>query len=139
VLEDGSVRVGEVVLNSNEVEVGFTGKAGLAVESGGGFVIALDTALTPDLELEGQARDMVREIQDMRKEADLRISDRIRLSFNSAGDSDAERLKAISQRHLEYIKSETLCVEVVENLGEYELERVVDIEGLKISVKLIRL
>jgi isoleucyl-tRNA synthetase len=130
VLGENTIRVGDITLNPGEVEVGFAGKPGLAVESGAGFVVALDTAVTPELALEGQARDLVREIQDMRKEADLNIADRIRLAIVGA----SELLAA----HGEYVKSETLCVEIVESLPTSLLERTVTVEGGSVSVSLQR-
>jgi isoleucyl-tRNA synthetase len=108
VLSADSIRIGDIVLGAGEVEVGFSGKPGLAVESGDGFVVALDTQITPELSLEGTARDLVREIQDMRKEADLHIADRIKLSIKGADKVLAE--------HGDYIRSETLCVEFLTEL-----------------------
>jgi isoleucyl-tRNA synthetase len=130
VLGENTIRVGDIVLNPGEVEVGFTGKPGLAVESGAGFVIALDTAVTPELALEGQARDLVREIQDMRKEADLHIADRIRLAIGGA----SELLNA----HGEYVKSETLCVDITSAVAKPLLERTVVVDGGSITVALER-
>ncbi|MFW2513652.1 isoleucine--tRNA ligase [Demequina sp. SO4-13] len=51
-----------------------------AVLPGGGFVL-LETALTPELEAEGYARDVVRAVQDKRKAEGLNVSDRIRLTL----------------------------------------------------------
>jgi hypothetical protein len=116
---------------SLEAEVGFVGKAGLAVESGAGFVVALDTEVSPELALEGQARDLVREIQDMRKEADLHIADRIRLSIQGA-----ESILAV---HAAYISSETLCVELVPKLGTPKVEREITLEGTQVQIGLEKL
>jgi isoleucyl-tRNA synthetase len=132
VLPDNGIQVhgGEIVLSPSEVELGFTGKAGLAVEAGAGFVIALDTAVTPALALEGQARDLVREVQDMRKEADLQLADRIRLAITGAAE--------IVATHSGYLCAETLCVELRERLAAPLLERTVTIEGAQIAVALER-
>lgn len=130
VIGENTIRIGDITLNPGEVEVGFTGKPGLAVESGDGFVVALDTHVTPALALEGQARDLVREIQDMRKEADLHIADRIKLTIRGA----EELLKA----HEGYVKSETLCVEVAPSLPSALLERTVKVEGGEIVVGLAK-
>jgi isoleucyl-tRNA synthetase len=130
VLEGGAVRVGDVELSAQEVEVGFSGKPGLAVESGPGFVVALDTHITPELALEGQARDLVREIQDMRKEADLHIADRIRLDIKGA--------EAIVAVHGPYICTETLCVELAPQLERALVERSVGIEGGQVTIRLDR-
>jgi len=59
------------------VQVHYDGVEGHDVLSEGGFVVALDTAITPELLSEGDARELVRNIQDMRKDADYAISDRI--------------------------------------------------------------
>ena len=128
VLAENTIKIGDITLVPGEVEVGFSGKPGLAVESGAGFVVALDTTVTPELALEGQARDLVREIQDMRKEADLHIADRIKLSIKGA-----EELLAAHQEH---IKSETLCVEVTEALAKPMIERTIKIEVGEIVVAL---
>ena len=47
---------------------------------GGGFVV-LDTAVTPELAAEGLARDLVRAVQQARRDADLDVSDRIALTI----------------------------------------------------------
>jgi len=121
VVGENTIKIGDITLSPGEVEVGFTGKPGLAVESGNGFVVALDTAITPALALEGQARDLVREIQDMRKEADLHIADRIRLAISGANE--------LLTAHGPYIQSETLCVNLVDNLPNARIERAVTLEG----------
>ncbi len=126
VLGDGGIKVGDVILTAGEVEVGFTGKAGLAVESGDGFVVALDTTLTPELILEGQARDLVREIQDMRKEADLHIADRIKLAISGADE--------VLAKHGDYIMSETLCVGFEDLQGAAQVDRQCDLSGVNVRV-----
>jgi isoleucyl-tRNA synthetase len=83
VAEDGSVVCGDVPLVEGEytletVVADDSGHTAVAVLPGGGFVV-LDTALTPALEAEGWARDLVRQIQDERKAAGLHVSDSIRL------------------------------------------------------------
>jgi len=130
VIAENTIKVGDVTLNPGEVEVGFAGKPGLAVESGSGFVVALDTEVTPALALEGRARDLVREIQDMRKEADLHIADRIKLSLRGAEE--------ILEAHESYIKSETLCIEIAPGISDKVLERKVKVDGGEIILELGR-
>ncbi len=84
-----------------------------------GTVVVLDTALTPELEAEGYARDVVRAVQDERKNADLHISDRIALALGVP----AERVAAV-EAHREMIAHETLALEVT----------VVPAETLEVSV-----
>jgi isoleucyl-tRNA synthetase len=70
---------------------------------GGGFVV-LDTAVTPELEAEGVARDLVRAVQQARREAGLDVSDRIALSIAGAASvADAART------HADLIRRETLA------------------------------
>jgi isoleucyl-tRNA synthetase len=75
-----------------------------AVLPGGGFVV-LNTEVTPELEAEGAARDLVRAIQQARKDAGLNVSDRIRTTVTAAqGILDALLANA------ELVQAETLTV-----------------------------
>ena len=82
------------------------GSASVAVLPGGGFVV-LNTEVTPELEAEGLARDMVRAIQQARKDAGLNVSDRIRTTV-SAPTNVVDALKA----HESLVANETLTVEL---------------------------
>ncbi|HEX2376293.1 MAG TPA: DUF5915 domain-containing protein, partial [Gaiellales bacterium] len=73
-----------------------------------GFVVALDTEITPELRLEGVVRDLIRQIQDMRKDAGLEITDRIRLTYP---ERDGDVTKAFTE-HRDWIAAETLAVSV---------------------------
>ncbi|HYO25467.1 MAG TPA: class I tRNA ligase family protein, partial [Lacipirellulaceae bacterium] len=64
------------------IQIVYEGKAGHDVLSEGGLVAALDTTITPELLSEGDARELVRNIQDMRKDADYAISDRIAVQLD---------------------------------------------------------
>ena len=68
-----------------------------------GYLVALDTALTPELEREGVAREIVRTVQDARKQAGLEVSDRIHLHVVGTGVA-TEAIAA----HREWIMAETL-------------------------------
>jgi isoleucyl-tRNA synthetase len=82
------------------------GSASVAVLPGGGFVV-LNTDVTPELEAEGLARDMVRAIQQARKDAGLNVSDRIRTSV-TATQSVLDALLS----NAELVKTETLTLEL---------------------------
>ena len=86
-------------------------KAGLVVASQGAIVVGLETALTPELVAEGNAREFVSHVQSMRKEADFEVTQRIALAV----ETDAE-MKAALEAHLDYVRNETLAtkVEIVE-------------------------
>ena len=82
------------------------GSASVAVLPGGGFVV-LNTEVTPELAAEGLARDMVRAIQQARKDAGFNVSDRIRTTVSAAQDV-VDALEA----NAELVKTETLTLEL---------------------------
>jgi isoleucyl-tRNA synthetase len=98
-----------------------------------GSIILLDTRITPELKSEGLARDVVRHVQSLRKEASLNLEDRIRL--NLATES-TELSDAIAHCR-DYVESETLAV-LVDGLqvkGEFA-ECEVDVAGAKLGIRL---
>lgn len=100
-LADGS----RATVSGDDVTVVRTPKAGLVVASQGSIIAALETELTPQLVLEGIAREFVKNIQNLRKSADLVVDSKIRIRYG-AGD---EVLKAV-ESHLDWICEETLAV-----------------------------
>ena len=81
---------------------------GFAAAQDAGYTVAVTTAITPELADEGLARELVRRLQDMRREAGFDLADRITAWVD--GDADVARVAA-SQG--EYIRGETLAVELV--------------------------
>jgi isoleucyl-tRNA synthetase len=92
-----------VALAPDEVLVQTEARVGMAVLSEGGVTVALDTTLTPDLVAEGLAREVVRRVQTLRKEADFQLDDRIVTTY----ETDDE-LGAVVAAWAEYIRAETL-------------------------------
>jgi isoleucyl-tRNA synthetase len=92
---------------SEEVEVKAMAKEGFAVAEEGAYVAALVTELTPELVQEGLAREFVRRVQDLRKAADLDVSDRIEMFIEASAG-----LRSAIEAHKEYITSETLTVKL---------------------------
>ncbi|HIQ08306.1 MAG TPA: isoleucine--tRNA ligase [Anaerolineaceae bacterium] len=90
-----------------EVEVIMEARTGMAVASEGAYLAALDTTITPELRREGLAREFVRRVQNLRKEAGLEVADRIRLTYQATPDL-AEAVEAFR----EYIMGEVLAVEM---------------------------
>jgi len=71
----------EVTVTPDEVEVRLEAHAGFAAAGDGPYVAALDTELSEALLAEGLAREVVRRVQEMRKQADFRVDDRIDLQY----------------------------------------------------------
>jgi isoleucyl-tRNA synthetase len=101
----------ELEIRPDEVEVRVEAHAGLAIAAEGAYVAALHTALTPALVREGLAREFVRRVQDLRKQAELEVADRIRLYVTATPD-----LLSALRVHRDYIMGETLAVEL--NMAE---------------------
>ncbi|WP_144627383.1 isoleucine--tRNA ligase [Arthrobacter woluwensis] len=111
--DDGVVTAGGLALEPHEyaletvvAESEDAGSRAAAVLPGGGFVV-LNTEVTPELEAEGVARDIVRAIQQARKDAGLEVSDRIRTRVG-ADQATVDALEA----HRELVKGETLSLEL---------------------------
>jgi isoleucyl-tRNA synthetase len=101
---DGSVTLGGVTLQPDEVEILATPRPGTAVAHDGGIVVVIDTEIDPELRAEGDARELQRAIQDLRKEAGLALDDRIELWVDGLPEAVAA--------HLDEIAEETLATSV---------------------------
>ena len=96
-----------VEVSADDVAVLRRPKAGLVVAASGVVVVGIETALTPELILEGDAREFVSHVQAMRKEADFEVTQRIALAV----ETDDAMKKAL-EIHAEYVKNETLALEL---------------------------
>ncbi|HEX2906267.1 MAG TPA: isoleucine--tRNA ligase [Phototrophicaceae bacterium] len=120
-------------VSPEEVEVKQQAAAGFAVAQDGGYLAAVDTTLTEDLMMEGLAREVVRRVQTMRKDADFNIADTIHIRYTAS-----ERLGRAIGKFADYIRAETLgtSLEVGEsNNGFYRQEFSFDGETLAVGVK----
>jgi isoleucyl-tRNA synthetase len=99
---------------------------------GGG--LTLDTEITPELKLEGLARDLVRKIQELRKQSGFSVEDRIRLFYEGDGIL-AEAL----ERWRDYIATETLAVAVARGEAPEDAStETLQIEGHGLKVSVVR-
>ena len=97
-----------IALTPEEVLIRTHPAAGLAVATEKGVTVAVDTVVTPALRTEGLARELVRRLQVMRKDAGFNIEDRIITYSLAAGD-----LAEAVTMWTEYIKAETLSLDLV--------------------------
>ncbi len=98
-----------VQIEPDDVTIETEAREGLAVASEGGYVVAITTTLTEELRQEGIVRDLVRRIQNLRKEADLHVADRI-VTYVRASGPVADSVAAQSA----YIRRETLSEQIVD-------------------------
>ncbi len=81
------------------------------VQEDGGYGVALDPTITPELRAEGLSREIVSRVQRLRRDAGLAVSDRIALAV--AGDAE---LEAVAQTYVSHIASEVLASRVLVGL-----------------------
>jgi isoleucyl-tRNA synthetase len=151
-LVDGEYAVETVVAGQDLAASGATGAAGaagvaadvnaptraVAVLPGGGFVV-LDTDVSPELAVEGVANDLVRAVQQTRRESGLHVSDRISLSL-----AGAELMTQAAHEHRERIMAQTLAEHLsvathVDDLvaGDGVVEATVG-DGLTVRIKVVK-
>ena len=97
-----------IEVSAADFEITSEDMPGWLVTSEGKLTVALDITLTPELEMEGVARELINRIQNIRKEAGLEVTDKIRVEI--------EALPAIEPsvaKYADYIGQQTLAVEVV--------------------------
>ena len=94
------------------VDIRISSKEGFNVGMENNNFIILDTTLTEELILEGIAREMVSKVQQLRKNKDFNVADRITLFYN--GDEDVDKCV---ETFADYIKNETLSLNIVKKDG----------------------
>src|SRR4051812_4282633 len=104
-LEDGRFRVAGHELEPNEVLVERSGREGFAVASAEGMTVALELALDDELLLEGRAYDLIRQVNQFRKDEGLEITDRIVLTV-------PESERELVDRHGDWIARGVLATDV---------------------------
>lgn len=132
-LDNDQIQVDKYTLEAGEYEKAFTAKPGISAQSSQGVVVILHTEITPELKREGYARDLIRLIQDMRKQADYQVSDRIQLLLKT----DSNDLNQSINEHATFIEAETLAIEI-QTKGdlEYDLEQTKKVDGQEITIAL---
>mgnify|MGYP006199637213 FL=1 len=98
---------------------------------GNDLIVSLDTTISDSLRLEGVLRDLIRQIQLMRKEANFEIDDRIIISANFS-----DELKNIIEENKEYFMNEVLCTDIVANLENFDYNSFFKYENNEIEIYL---
>ena len=106
-----SLADGDVILNKGDYEIHSEDMPGWLVAADGALTIALDITLTPELIEEGTARELIRPIQNLRKEKDLEVTDRIHTTIYAQGEP-ASDIQASLAHYKDYVASQTLSLSV---------------------------
>ena len=97
-------------ITSDMITTTLKNKEGYSSATNGNISVVLDTTLTDALLLEGLAREVVRKVQSLRKEADFIITDRITLYYNGN-----DMLDEMISTYEEYVKEETLSIDLIKD------------------------
>ena len=108
------------------------GTAAASELPGGSGLVLLDTDVTPELAAEGLARDLIRVVQQARRDAGLDVADRIELTADAPDD-----VVAAAKEHEKFIAGETLAASVSYGAVESGSSGTVG-DGVKVSVKVVK-
>jgi isoleucyl-tRNA synthetase len=126
-----SIIINEKVVNLTLEEVEITSQdiEGWLVTNQGGLTVALDVTITDDLRKEGNARELVNRVQNLRKDSGLDVTDKIRLIIQK---NDILEQSVLANEY--YIKTETLTSELV---FEEVLEKGIEIAFDDVNTKIL--
>ena len=119
-------------LNKDDVLITLKAEKGSESFLAKDLIVCLDTTISEQLRLEGVLRDLIRQIQLMRKEADFNIDDRIIIS-----GSFKNELKDVISENKDYFMNEVLCTDIVENMenSDYNASFMHQNEKIEIHIK----
>lgn len=122
-------------IHLEDVEIYDQQRGNMAVAREDDLVVGLDTLITPQLEMEGIAREFVNRIQNLRKESNLQVLDRIRIYYSAP-----KKIDQAVQQMSEYITNETLAVKIHNMLPAERdtFEISIDSETLSVAIEKIR-
>ena len=102
---------------------------GVSVSSNNGIVVGINVNISDELEKEGLVRDMIRHIQNFRKESDLEVQDRIDVCIKA----DSKIIEAIEE-NLEYFKNEILAVSITYDVLNSQYSKKIELNGMQIDL-----
>lgn len=132
-----------VTLTSEEVTVEAKEREGYTVEVNAGYLVALNTTVTPELKREGLLRDLVRSVQAARKDADFNISDRITTYYSVLEDKDGLladlQSVLVEPESAQFVQNETLSEKLVNgDAPANAFVQEVDLDGAILKLGLVR-
>jgi isoleucyl-tRNA synthetase len=124
----------DVVLEPDDLLLESEAIEGYSAATDSGFSVAVDIRVSDELKDKGLAREIVRRLQDMRREAGFDLADRITTWYSSDGD-----VARVARSHAAYIQAETLSTDLVGGdppAGAHRAEQ--DLEGVKVVLAVRR-
>ena len=120
---------GEFILEKDDIFIDTIADEGFSAASGNGLTVGLSLELTRELVQEGIVRDMVRQVQNLRRDANLAVEDRIRVFW----DLDGEIASALGKFRT-YFCSETLTKSIGRKFKEGDHHGIIEIQGEQIKI-----
>jgi isoleucyl-tRNA synthetase len=130
ILDGAEYDLAGTTITADDIVVRRTPREGLVVAAEGSLSVALDISITPELAVEGTAREIVSAIQGVRRDMGLDVSDRGHLSWFTNDENLATALAV----HETMIAGEVLATKVTRS--ETALSRTVQINGIELSLEL---
>lgn len=134
---DGKIEFAELpgvpVVMIEDVEIIPEDVPGWLVANEGNVTVALDVTVTDELHNEGLARELINRIQNIRKESDFAITDRVRVTL-----TDTPEVEACMAEYKDYIASQVLADSIVLSNDVPEPAKELDIDGMKIYANVVR-
>ncbi len=104
---------------------------GLIAAFDGGITVALDTRITPELELEGIARELINKVNTMRKAHDFQVTDRIEIKI-----SRTDKLEKALANHGAFVSHEVLAVKL--ELSDASVGEKIDLNGEEVFMTIVK-
>ncbi|MCD6115449.1 isoleucine--tRNA ligase [bacterium] len=127
------VKENDIEINIGMVEIELQPKEGFAIQRDGDITIALDTHISDELKTEGFAREFVNRVQNMRKEADYNVTDRIEVYYKPEDGVDK-----LIEKMKDYIAKEVLAIFIKPELIDADLIKELALDNLKVTVGIKR-
>ena len=129
----GQIKIGtqdrEFILEKDDIFIDTIADEGFSAASGSGLTVGLSLELTRELVQEGIVRDMVRQVQNLRRDANLAVEDRIRVFWDLDG-----RIASALGKFRTYFCSETLTKSVGRKFKKGDHHGIIEIQGEQIKI-----
>jgi isoleucyl-tRNA synthetase len=122
-----------IEITQDDVAIQQKEKPGWSVVTEDEIGVGINTELTKELKNEGLVRELIHKIQLMRKEADFNLDDRIKIYYKTS-----PQLKKAIAENVDYLKNETLSIEVLEGAAEADTHALLNVNGIDAEVFLQR-